>query len=67
MIIYLTGGSFPFTLGRIEHGYHARPDLCARDCNMSPKQFIGKFWVDSAVHDADALAYLVKVMGDVRS
>ena len=25
------GGTFPGTLGRIEHGFHARPDLCAVD------------------------------------
>jgi aminocarboxymuconate-semialdehyde decarboxylase len=23
------GGSFPYTMGRIEHGYNVRPDLCA--------------------------------------
>ena len=28
--------------------------------------FIGKFWVDSAVHDADALELLIKRMGQVR-
>ena len=22
------GGAFPFTIGRIEHGFHVRPDLC---------------------------------------
>jgi aminocarboxymuconate-semialdehyde decarboxylase len=23
------GGSFPYTCGRISHGYNVRPDLCA--------------------------------------
>lgn len=30
------GGSFAGTIGRIEHGYHCRPDLCACD-NPPPK------------------------------
>ena len=24
------GGSFPFTIGRMQHGYLVRPDLCAQ-------------------------------------
>eukprot|EP00049_Salpingoeca_infusionum_P024846 m.17324 g.17324 ORF g.17324 m.17324 type:complete len:352 (+) comp7407_c0_seq2:249-1304(+) len=57
------GGSFAFTLGRIEHGYNVRPDLCAQKCKLSPKSFVGKFWVDSAVHDNGALKYLADVVG----
>lgn len=58
------GGSFPFTLGRIEHGFHVRPDLVAVDNAISPRQYIGKFWVDSLVHDPGALHYLIQVMGE---
>ncbi len=57
------GGSFPFTLGRIQHGYEARPDLCAINTRRSPKEYIGKFWVDSLVHDQAALKFLLQVMG----
>jgi len=57
------GGSFPFTLGRIQHGFEARPDLCAIDNKTSPEKHIGKFFVDSLVHDIDALKFLVKAMG----
>ncbi|EDQ92644.1 uncharacterized protein MONBRDRAFT_13314 [Monosiga brevicollis MX1] len=60
------GGSFAFTLGRIQHGYNVRPDLCAKKCKRDPRSFVGQFWVDSAVHDADALAFLVKIMGEDR-
>ena len=45
------GGSFAFTLGRIEHGFKARPDLVAVDNAVNPRDYIGKFWVDSLVHD----------------
>lgn len=58
------GGSFPFTIGRIEHGYNVRPDLCAKDCDLNPRSFLGKFWTDSLVHDTNAIKLLVDVMGE---
>jgi aminocarboxymuconate-semialdehyde decarboxylase len=57
------GGSFPFTLGRIEHGFKARPDLCAIDNEKNPRSYLGKFWLDSLVHDAAMLEYLLKLIG----
>lgn len=60
------GGSFPFTIGRIEHGFEARPDLAAVDNNVNPRDYLGKFWVDSLVHDNKALKYLIDVIGDDR-
>jgi len=58
------GGSFPATFGRIQHGYNVRPDLCATDNNIDPQKYLGKFWVDSLVHDLDALNFLIKKLGD---
>lgn len=60
------GGSFPFTIGRIEHGFNVRPDLCAVDNPINPREYVGRFWVDSLVHDASALEYLVNTMGEDR-
>ncbi len=57
------GGSFPSTLGRIEHGFAVRPDLVAVDNERNPREYLGRFWLDSLVHDADMLAYLVKLVG----
>lgn len=57
------GGAFPFTLGRIQHGFEARPDLVAVDCKTAPKDFVGKFFVDSLVHDQKSLEFLVETMG----
>ena len=57
------GGSFPATIGRIEHGFLVRPDLCAADNNCNPREYLGKFWVDSLVHDAVMLDYLVNLVG----
>ena len=58
------GGSFPFTIGRIKHGFDVRPDLVAIDNTTSPEEYIGKFWVDSLVHDKNAFQYLIEVMGE---
>lgn len=58
------GGSFPFTIGRIEHGFNVRPDLCAVDNNINPREYIGKFYLDSLVHDKDALKYIINLMGE---
>ena len=57
------GGSFPLTIGRIEHGFTVRPDLVAIDNVINPRDYIGKFWIDSLVHDAKALQFIVDVMG----
>jgi aminocarboxymuconate-semialdehyde decarboxylase len=58
------GGAFPATIGRIEQAFKTRPDLCAIDNNVNPRDYIGKFVIDTLVHDADALRYLIKVMGE---
>src|SRR5690606_18691646 len=57
------GGSFPATIGRIEHGFNVRPDLCAIDNNVNPREYLGKFWIDSLVHDANMLDYVVYLFG----
>ncbi|XP_041367231.1 2-amino-3-carboxymuconate-6-semialdehyde decarboxylase-like [Gigantopelta aegis] len=57
------GGTFPYTVGRIEHGYNVRPDLCATDCGVSPREYLGHFYTDSLVHDARSLKLLVDVIG----
>jgi aminocarboxymuconate-semialdehyde decarboxylase len=57
------GGSFPYTLGRIEHGFEVRPDLVAVDNERNPREYLGKFWLDSLVHDPAMLEYLVKLVG----
>ncbi len=58
------GGSFPITIGRIEHGFNVRPDLVAIDNNVNPRAYIGRFWIDSLVHDEKAMQYILDVMGE---
>jgi aminocarboxymuconate-semialdehyde decarboxylase len=57
------GGSFPATIGRIEHGFQVRPDLCAVDNNVNPRDYLGRFWIDSLVHDPAMLQLVVDQMG----
>ena len=66
------GGAFPFTIGRIEHGFHVRPDLVATDNKTNPRHYLAhgktpaRFFVDSLVHDADVLRLLLKLFGAQR-
>lgn len=57
------GGAFPYTIGRIEHGFNMRPDLVAVDNDVNPREYLKRFYVDSVVHDPQALRYLLEVMG----
>lgn len=57
------GGAFPATIGRIDHGFNVRPDLCAVDNPHSPRKYLSRLYFDSLVHEAAKLDYLVKLVG----
>ena len=58
------GGSFPATIGRIEHGFNVRPDLCAIDNKVNPRDYLGNFYLDSLVHEPKMLDFIVDMMGE---
>ncbi len=60
------GGSFPATIGRIEHGFDVRPDLVAVDNAVSPRVYLDRIYFDSLVHSAEMLEYLVNLVGAER-
>ena len=60
------GGAFPGTIGRIEHGFHARPDLVAVDNPHPPSAYLKSIYVDSLVHDARALRLVLDLFGAER-
>ncbi|TQV85582.1 amidohydrolase family protein [Aliikangiella coralliicola] len=60
------GGSFPSTIGRIEHGFNCRPDLVAVDNNVNPREYLDRFYLDTLVHDPKMLNYLIDLMGPER-
>lgn len=58
------GGAFPSTIGRVQHGFDVRPDLCAIDNDIDPIGYLGKFWVDALVHDSAILDLLINKLGE---
>jgi aminocarboxymuconate-semialdehyde decarboxylase len=60
------GGAFAGTIGRIEAGFRCRPDLVAVDNPRSPRDYLGRFYLDSLVHDAEALRGLIRLVGAER-
>jgi aminocarboxymuconate-semialdehyde decarboxylase len=56
------GGSFPATIGRIEHGFKVRPDLFP-DNPHSPRKYLSRMYFDSLVHGPAKLDYLIKLVG----
>lgn len=60
------GGSFPFTIGRIEQGFKTRPDLVQIHNKVNPREYLGRFYLDSLVHDQKALAFLIDLIGEDR-
>lgn len=60
------GGAFPWTVGRIDHAFHVRPDLCATATRQSPRAQLPRLYFDSLVHEAQALRYLIDLVGTER-
>ena len=60
------GGSFAGTLGRIEHGFRVRPDLVAAENPVEPRRYLGRFYLDSLVHDEVVLRQLIELVGAKR-
>ena len=57
------GGSFPGTIGRIDHGFDMRPDLCQTHTTVRPSDFLRRVYLDSLVHDPKMLRYIVDLFG----
>jgi aminocarboxymuconate-semialdehyde decarboxylase len=57
------GGSAPMLLGRWDHGFAERPDLCQTATRVRPSESIRSLWFDSLVHDPRALELLLSVAG----
>ena len=59
------GGSFAFLLGRLENAWQHHP-VAHGVCQFSPRLYLNRFYVDSAVFDQRALEFLVETMGTAR-
>ncbi len=60
------GGAFPALIGRIEHGFRVRPDLCAVDCAVNPREALERLYFDALVHEPRMLRYLLEIAGPER-
>lgn len=60
------GGSFPMTLGRIEHGFDVRPDLVQVNRTRPPREYLDRLYFDTLVHDPDVLRFMLKQIGSQR-
>jgi len=59
------GGSFAFLLGRLQNAWEHHP-VAHGTCELSPEEYLDRFYVDSAVFDRRALTYLVETIGPER-
>jgi len=60
------GGAFPGIVGRLEHGFNVRPDIVATANDRNPRDYVGRFFVDSLVHDPAMLRYMLDLFGSRR-
>jgi aminocarboxymuconate-semialdehyde decarboxylase len=56
------GGSLPFLLGRMQNAWEHLP-VARSKSELPPKQYVDRFFVDSAVFDDRTLQFLVNIMG----
>jgi aminocarboxymuconate-semialdehyde decarboxylase len=56
------GGIFPWVAGRMEHGYHERAGANVNQVKP-PHSYMGRFFYDTIVHDADCLEFVAKKIG----
>ncbi|HWM27834.1 MAG TPA: amidohydrolase family protein [Woeseiaceae bacterium] len=57
------GGAFPGIIGRLEHGFNVRPDIVATNNERNPREYLGRFYVDSLVHEPAMLNYMIGLFG----
>jgi aminocarboxymuconate-semialdehyde decarboxylase len=60
------GGAFPGIIGRLEHGFNVRPDIVATTNDKNPRDYLGRFFVDSLVHEPAMLQYMIDLFGSNR-
>ena len=56
------GGAFPFTLGRLNHGWHVRPEGPAA-IPKEPREYARRIWVDTLSHGPRNLKFIVEELG----
>ena len=57
------GGALPYLFGRLQHGQSVRPEA---DAQRPFGEYLRRFYYDTITHSADALRYLVDLVGTDR-
>ena len=57
------GGFAPFQIGRLNRGYQAKPELAAKQISRLPGDYLSQIYVDTVVHDAGVLRFLIDSLG----
>jgi aminocarboxymuconate-semialdehyde decarboxylase len=55
------GGTLPYIIGRLDHGYRVRPET--KTIPHPPSHYLSRFYFDTITHDDAMLAYLVARAG----
>ncbi|MBI3757994.1 MAG: amidohydrolase, partial [Deltaproteobacteria bacterium] len=57
------GGALPYLIGRFDHGWNARPAAKKSRIPRAPSTYLKQFFFDTILFSADALRYLVQLVG----
>ncbi|HEY6043184.1 MAG TPA: amidohydrolase family protein [Anaerolineae bacterium] len=57
------GGVLPYIIGRFDRGWQMRPSARKSQITRAPGTFLKQFYFDTITHSADALRYLIQVVG----
>lgn len=60
------GGFAPYQIGRMDAGYHQKPNLAATHITKPPSDYLRQIYVDTVVHNHAALRYVVDLLGHDR-
>jgi aminocarboxymuconate-semialdehyde decarboxylase len=61
MILAHAGGTLPYLIGRLDHGYRVRPET--KTIPRPPSAYLRQLYYDTITHDDAMLAYLVSRVG----
>jgi aminocarboxymuconate-semialdehyde decarboxylase len=61
LILAHGGGYWPYQFGRFDRGHTVRPEC--RGTAQAPRAYLRAFYYDTVVHSAEALRYLISLVG----
>lgn len=62
IVLFHGGGHLPYQIGRLDRAYEMRPEA-QQKIDALPSTYLKRFYFDTVVHSAKALAYLVDLVG----